>query len=382
MSKTRIPDTTKLLLFGDSAGRCEYRGCNKLLGVDGLTRRPSNLSAFAHIVADEPGGPRGHKTDSVRLAKDPSNLMVLCLEHHRLIDDPAQEASHSTEVLRAMKAKHEDRIRRLTAIQSEATTVLVLMEANIGPRKGIVSEAQATEAVLPRYPTRDPIWIDLARLSIEDGKPVAWALGMEEIDAAIASVVRPAVQRATTKHVSVFALGPIPLLMYLGRAIGDIGSGGAYQRHRDSEDWRWKDPEPDDPPFEVVRPEGFEGDHVALRLSLSGNVHPEEALAAEPRVGGAQYEIRLSTPRTDSVRTREQVTEFRSLVRGLLAEIRERHGPQVIVHLFPAVPNSIAVEFGRCVLLKADPRIEAYDLNWKTRSFTHALTLCEGGRAG
>lgn len=382
MSTTNIPVPTKLLVFGDAGGRCEYRGCNKLLGVDGLTRRPSNLSAFAHIVADEPGGPRGHETDSARLAKDPSNLMVLCLEHHRLIDDPVQEASHSIEVLRAMKGEHEDRIRRLTAIQGEATTLLVLMEANIGPRKGIVSEAQATEAVLPRYPTRDPIWIELARLSLEDGKPVAWALGMEEIDTAIASVLRPSLQRANTKHVSVFALGPIPLLMYLGRAIGDIGSGVAYQRHRASEDWRWKDPEPDDPTFDIVRPESPSGGQVALRLSLSGDVHPEEVLAVQPRVGGAQYEIRVATPRTDCVRTREQVAAFRSLVRGLLAEFRRNHGPRVVVHVFPAVPNSIAVEFGRCILLKADPRIEVYDLNWKTRGFTHALTLCEGGTAG
>ena len=41
---------------------------------------------FAHIIADEPGGPRGHPVLSKQLAKELSNLMLLCLDHHRLID--------------------------------------------------------------------------------------------------------------------------------------------------------------------------------------------------------------------------------------------------------------------------------------------------------
>jgi len=73
------------------------------------------------------------------------------------------------------------------------------------------------------------------------------------------------------------------------------------------------------------------------------------------------------------VRTREQVADFRTAVRGLFPRIRKAHGARATVHVFPALPNSLAVEFGRVLLPKADPRIEVYDLNrdqggWSMRS--------------
>lgn len=380
MSSTNIPTPIKLLAFGRAAGRCEYRGCNKELTQDDLTKRPANLSAFAHIVADEPGGPRGDIALSPLLAKEISNLMVLCLDHHRMVDDPVNVKGHPVDLLMTMKAEHEDRVRRLTAIDGQHKTHMVFMEANIGPRKGLISAAQARQAVLPHYPVDEGTWIDLARLNIEDGRAIAWAVGMEDIDAAVATVIRPNVQRGLAKHVSVFALAPIPLLMYLGRAIGDISSGVAYQRHRATEDWLWRDPAPSDQPIQIERPKDARGEHVAIRMSFSGKVHGVEVLRAAPDVGDCQYEIGVAEPRTDCIRTRVQLAQFSALARGLLAEIRGRHGPRVTIHVFPAVPNSIAVEFGKCLLPKADPLIEVYDLNWRLGAFNHALTLIPGQR--
>lgn len=377
MSHTNIPVPTKILLFGRAAGCCQYRGCNKELTRDSLTRRNANFSAFAHIVADEPGGPRGDPILSPRLAKDISNIMVLCLEHHRLVDEAAHIAAHPVPLLQAMKADHEARIRRLAAIDGQHRTHLILMEANIGSRKGIVSTDQAQEAVLPLFPVDDGFRVDLARLTIEDGKPIAWAVGMEEIDAQVKAVIQPAIQRSSAKHVSVFALAPIPLLMYLGRAIGDISPGVAYQRHRDSEDWRWKQPQVNDQPIVVTRPVRAAGVHVALRLSFSGRVHADDVCRVVPDVADVQYEIGVPDPRTDAVRTREQVNAFSLTMRALLAEIRGNHGPGAAVHTFPAVPNSIAVEFGKCLLPKADPRVEVYDYNRAHGGFIHALTLVQ-----
>jgi hypothetical protein len=373
MSSTNIPIPTKLLLFGRAAGRCEYRGCNKELTRDDLTRRTGNLSAFAHIVADEPGGPRGDKILSPALSKEIGNLMLLCLDHHRLIDDDAQVAAHPVTLLIEMKVEHEARIARVAAIDGQHRTHLLLMEANIGERKGLVSVAQALDAVLPLYPVDDGMWIDLARLNIEDGKPVAWAVGMAEIDAQVSTVIRPAIQRGTAKNVSVFAFAPIPLLMYLGRAIGDLSSGVAYHRHRSSGDWKWKEPHPDDQPIVVERPGHGDGEHIALKLSFSGRVQQNEVVRVVPSVGDLQYEIGVTDPQTDAIRTKQQVASFVSAARALLAEIRQRHGERVTIHVFPAVPLSIAVEFGKCLLPKADPRIEVYD---RTRSrYAHALTL-------
>ena len=44
-------------------------------------------------------------------------------------------------------------------------------------------------------------------------------------------------------HLSVFAIAPMPLLMFLGKCIGDTISSDLYQRHRNIADtnhaWSW-----------------------------------------------------------------------------------------------------------------------------------------------
>jgi hypothetical protein len=86
MSKTSIPEKIKTQLWTLSAGRCEYRGCNKPLWKDELSMAKMNNAYIAHIVADSPDGPRGNKKRSPILAKSFSNLMLMCDAHHRLID--------------------------------------------------------------------------------------------------------------------------------------------------------------------------------------------------------------------------------------------------------------------------------------------------------
>lgn len=92
------------------------RGEGKLLTRDDLGQR-GKFSVFAHIVADEPGGPRGDPELSPKLAQDLSNLMLMCLDHHRLIDVD-DVVDHSVERLRAMKTRHEERVRRLTELDT------------------------------------------------------------------------------------------------------------------------------------------------------------------------------------------------------------------------------------------------------------------------
>lgn len=102
MSVSYIPEKTKILLWGKSAGRCQYRGCNTSLYRDDLTQAEFNQCYIAHIVADSPNGPRGHVTRSKELKQSLSNLMLLCDTHHRLIDKVEVE-NHPEDVLLLMK---------------------------------------------------------------------------------------------------------------------------------------------------------------------------------------------------------------------------------------------------------------------------------------
>ena len=124
MSVTSISDKNKYMLWSISGGRCQYRGCNKILHTDILTKRNFNQSYIAHIVADSPGGPRGCSTRSVQLADDISNLMLLCDTHHRLIDRD-DVAGNPESLLVEMKTEHENRIANACAIAPDKQSPVV-----------------------------------------------------------------------------------------------------------------------------------------------------------------------------------------------------------------------------------------------------------------
>ena len=58
-----------------------------------------------------------------------------------------------------------------------------------------------------------------------------------------------------------------------------------------------------------------------------------------------------------------------------MSEIPAAHWADVEIHLFPAVPNSVAIEIGRTQLPKSDPPISIYDHDKEQAGFIHALTL-------
>lgn len=372
MSKSNISTKVREVVFGKSGGRCEYRGCNQLVTEDYLTKKEGKFSAFAHIIADSPDGPRGDKVLSERLKSDISNIMVLCLAHHKLIDVD-DVTGHPVERLREMKTEHEDRIRQLTAICSTNKTTIVAMEANIGNRKGIVDKQQAFHAALPRYPA-EFFAIDLAHLSISDGKKLSWQTSAAEISTRV-SELHHRIVRDSTKHISVFALAPMPLLMWLGRELGDLVGGTAFQRHRDTEDWQWKDPAKRPAEFIVTRPKNLNTDKdVGLVLSISNRV-PEDRLDSAPVDASQCFHIEAKNPSVHLVKTPQDVGAFRAIARALITEISNACRWRTRIVVLPAAPNSLCVEFGRLLLPKADPEIIVYDWNSSFGGWVEAITL-------
>ncbi len=89
-----------------SGDRCAFEGCRRLLTVvEPETGEVIVLGEIAHIVAERRDGPRGLSAIEEGDRNRHSNLMLLCQEHHQLVD--SQEAVYSVERLRAMKEAHE-----------------------------------------------------------------------------------------------------------------------------------------------------------------------------------------------------------------------------------------------------------------------------------
>jgi hypothetical protein len=98
------------MLWGRAASRCSLPECRQELVLDFLdTDDPSLVGEAAHIVAEQPEGPRGHSTLPLERRNTYANLILLCNVHHKQVDD---QVNHFTvERLISIKADHESWVR-------------------------------------------------------------------------------------------------------------------------------------------------------------------------------------------------------------------------------------------------------------------------------
>jgi hypothetical protein len=367
----RIRDLTRLQLFVRAGGRCQFDGCNKFLLEHPLTLTQGNFAQAAHIVAFHRGGPRGKTALSPSYTNDVGNLMLLCPQCHKLIDDHPDR--YTVAALEKYKQKHEERIYHVTGLGPDLKTTVVQLKARIAGQSVAIPVAQVTEAVAPRYPmdARGHV-IDLTSIHGDGTSFIDTASA--EIKRCIERLYEPGMDVHETRHISLFALAPIPLLVFLGNQLSNKVPVDVFQRHRDTEDWVWKSSgTPVDYRFEKVR-EGTDSATVALLLSLSGKVHLESL----PKEIGAQftiYELTLSTidPSPTFLRLKDDLTRFKETYQVALRTIARECGQITAIHLFPAVPAPIAVLCGRELLPKVDPRLLVYDYDKRVGGFTLAI---------
>lgn len=359
MSVTNIPGKVKELLMAKSAGRCQFSGCNKLISVDYLTKRQGKFACFAHIVADSEDGPRGDKVLSPQLAKEISNIMVLCFDHHKLIDVEDVEG-HPVELLKQMKNAHEARIELITSLQDTKESHVLLYGANIGSQASPLAWDIAASAMLPDwYPAeRNGFQLSLVNSQYHDHEREYWEVESQNLRRLFDKYVSSRISQGDIKHLSVFALAPQPLLVLLGSMLPEHLSMEIYDVHRDPPDWKWRD-HPAGFSYQVIRPP-LQKENVALNLSLSAtidNSRVHEVLGEEVSI----YTMTIDKPYNNFLDSKLQLDMFKKEFRLLLDEIKHIYGQSTPLHIFPAVRPAIAVEVGRCRTEKADMPYKLYD---------------------
>ena len=361
MSESDVPERVKIRLWGKAAGRCQYSGCNVRLWLDSLTQTEFNAAYVAHIVADVPGGPRGHETLSALLGSELSNLMLLCDTHHRLIDR-GDVQGHSAERLRAMKLQHERRVETVTNIADHQQSHLVFYRANIGVQAPVLAFDDAARALLPhRYPAElSHIDLGLQNSVLHDQEAEYWAVEHHQLRTSFSRKVKPRRDAGELRHLSVFAIAPQPLLIALGIELGDLGQVDVFQLRREPPGWRWEDEAAHAPlDLALTPPADFDG-IPALALSISGDITDDRVravLGERVRI----WSLRAAAPGNDIVRSRAHLAEFRENVRAALNMIKAAHGIDQPLHVFPALPVSMAVELGRVRMPKVDLPMCVYD---------------------
>lgn len=107
------------LLYQRSGNRCAFPGCGKVLDAPASDIDPAViLSDVAHIVGEKLDGPRGHFSMPLEDRDGYDNLILLCQEHHRTVDQQPQ--FYTIDRLRQFKKDHEARVREAMGDALEA----------------------------------------------------------------------------------------------------------------------------------------------------------------------------------------------------------------------------------------------------------------------
>lgn len=374
MAKTTIPAKVQAALWARAAGRCQYRGCGEDLVGDLISGRRDPLFGFiAHIVADSPDGPRGHPFRSPELARSLENLMLLCARHHKLIDVDGL-ADHPEDYLLAMKAEQEGRIALLTGIDQDRASHVLRFAASIGRNEALVSTQAIFSAMPPDHHPATGQTIDLEMIghAYQDNDPEFWRVQQVNLQRNFAARVAGRVERQEIRHLSVFALAPQPLLIELGRLLCDIVPAVIHQRHREPATWEWQRDQTA-VSYCTTEPDLGRTGPVALKLGVSATITDDRI---ERVVGpdSAIWSLCAEDPHNDIVRRPEDQAAYRTALRRLFDQIKARHGDGAPIHVFPALPVSLAVETGRAWMPKADPELRIYDQQ-RDAGFVEALTI-------
>lgn len=368
-----INPLARLTLFVRAGGRCEFDGCNSFLFEHHLTLTEGNFAQVAHIVAFSKDGPRGNSTRRPKNVNDIANLMLLCPACHKLIDDNPEK--YPVPVLEKYKRRHEERIHHLTGLGPDLKTTIVQLKTRIAGQTVSIPITQVMKAITPRYPldAKGHV-IDLTAFENDGVDFIATA--RREIEQKIARLYERGLDLAETRHISLFALAPIPLLVFLGSRLSNKVEVDLYQRHRDTEDWTWKtDGEPVEYQFNKVR-DGTDTSKVALLLSLSGKI-AIQSLPREIDERFTVYELTLARiePAPTFLRIRGDLANFKQTYQTALRAISRAHSQAEAIHVFPAIPAPIAVLCGRERLPKIDPKFLVYDNDKRRDGFVFNLEV-------
>jgi len=364
-------------LWARAAGRCQFHGCNRILYKSPVTQETVNISEKAHIYSFSEDGPRGwgpFVMNKNRL-NDISNLMLVCHDCHETIDQDKDGTRYSADLLLQWKKEHEQRVFIVTGIAPDNKSHVVMYGANIGDEKSPLQYADAVEAMFPNCHPAEEKAVNLSMsCEHEDRNAEYWRTERDHLRIIFQRQIEPRIKENNPAHFSLFALAPQPLLMQLGVLITDKIATDVYQLHREPKTWKWQN-HPDSFHFVINEPVRTDSP-PALIISLSDKIAPERIrLITGENISIWELTVAREFLHNDFLKSQAQLSMFREIVRKLMVAIKEKHGQTTPLHIFPAMPVSCAIEFGRIRMPKADMPWIIYDQSNKQYKFIKAIEI-------
>ena len=286
----------------------------------------------------------------------------------------ANPEDYPDDFLIEQKKRHEKRVRNVTEISDIQSCRMVSFFSNIDNSEIFSSErlfkqALVSASLIPlEYPV---ISIDAdSRTSYSPTKTCfeEKAADMErQVRSWFGSIIKP------EDAIAVFALAPQPLLIKLGTLINDQQNVTVFQCHRIGHKWAWKG-EQSSVKFTTKCTRSCESDMVALVIDLSAEVVDQRIT----RVLGENcsiYHITIEEPNRYFVTNKEIQDDYIHALRAILEQIKNEHQNIQYIHIFPAMPNSLAVRTGMDYMPKADIPWKIYEQASPEQGFIETITI-------
>lgn len=379
-----ISKQTAQKVWADAGGRCMFQGCSKDLSEIHLWTKAAQVGYLAHIVASDPEGPRGNQEDSHRLANNPDNIMLMCDEHHRLIDSFAPE-HYTEEILYEMRKSHRDMVRNYLDSLAFTPTRAVTLHANLGGVPTYFHDSELIDAIVAMRRAMLPGVIHyVRRKSQRDDRhlPGFWYQYLREHEHQIRQLVTgfDSSSGSVTENLAVFPLHHIPMLVLAGRIMGEAQAIQIFQYDRHRKTWAWN-PEVEAHSRDTFNVDSLSPDHareVLITLELTAHVD-EEALPAALKTSvdnGRLPWVRVTTSNTgiNCIGHPDDLDQFAEVARKAIMHVQDVMRVQK-VHLIAVSPASTVFRFGQMLQAGHHPEYIVYDRAGRDYEFTPALSI-------
>lgn len=366
VKRENIRDSVRNALWARTAGRCTF--CNRRLLGDHRTYLHSVLLAeLAHNIGatNGAGSPRSATNNDVDDTEAEENLLLLCHDCHKIIDNPEHIAFFPPEKLREIKETFERRIEMVTDEGGLTRTAALRVGSHVRGSFAMASRREVGETLLAAnylglVETRRSGDFTCRINGSAKGRGF-WDAAQQSIEDTLAQV-RQAVDGGDVEHISVFAIAPVPLLVYLGWHLDDKTPIRLFQKHRDQfTGWSWSD-QSDPVDFEVVASEkDVSTEDVVLVCALTSEV---SRAAFPPEVAGmSTIEVRpiSSRPGPILISHEQSLTNFAKQWREALAMAEARFPKARRWHLIASAPVTAAIEAGRAIVRDIHPPVTIYE---------------------
>jgi len=357
-----------------AAGHCEL--CSKDLTQDRITLTPAKLGQVAHILPASPDGPRGsdgHIVENAEaLTDDPGNLMLLCASCHVDIDKtPDGYPAHD------LTTQHE---AFLEAVRFAANTAhtnpgagLIVLGKHFSTKVRIEpSQLQAAMWRDKLRPARVPHIVELPELD-EEGRDARYyrTVRLKLEDQIGRELTHARGVLGDEPWVAIAAIADMPSLMVLGQVLGDRRRRKIYSSNRTT-GLAWPDLKASPAPFTFELGEEGDGSRpIALIMSVSAEIPDRDVRLVLPNATIARFSA--SEPAYSYLKNADFIGHFRDQIQRHLSVLEARSAQPI--HVFPAIPAALAIEFGALLSTNHQHGYWIYDRDRPTDEFRHHLSL-------